>query len=110
MAPQAPGSKKKLAQFAKRGTRTAGHRPCYADLFDAQQVIREGHDFSSQQELANANNGVQSADPMVIRLIQEALRDLEMLERTGQLPCGLSYSDLPAYKVALYRAYWQHNA
>jgi len=47
---------------------------------------------------------------MVIRLIQEALRDLEMLERTGQLPCGLSYSDLPAYKVALYRAYWQHNA
>jgi len=42
----------------------------------------------------------------VVRLIQEALRDLEMLDRTGQLPGGLSYSDLPAYKVALYRAYW----
>ncbi len=77
-----------------------------ADLFDAGQVIREGHDFTTQQELANANDGVQSADPLVIRLIQETLRDLEMLDRTGQLPGGLSYSDLPAYKVALYRAYW----
>jgi len=46
----------------------------------------------------------------VVRLIQEALRDLQMFERTGQLPGGASYSELPAYKVALYRAYWQHSA
>ncbi len=81
--------------------------PCYVDLFEPGQRIREGHDFHSQEQLASVRQPVQRADPLVMRLVQEALRDMAMLERTGQLPHDAAYSELPAYKVALYQAYWQ---
>ncbi len=66
--------------------------------------MREGHDFNNQQQLACVSRELQTADASVMRLVQETLRDMQMLQQTGQLPHDAAYSDLPAYKVALYRA------
>ena len=86
---------------------SANERPCYVDLFEPEQRIREGHDFNDQAQLACVRQEVQTADGPVMRLVQEVLRDMAMFERTGQLPHDAAYSELPAYKVVLYRAYWQ---
>lgn len=67
--------------------------------------MREGHDFRTQDELTAEKLPLQRANPIVMQLVLDTLQDMEMLAITGQLPGGQSYSDLPAWKVALYRAY-----
>jgi len=96
------GCKKKLAQLGRQGRQVY-----YADLFTPQQTLCEGHDFDTQQQLRSIEPVLQTANPFSLRLIIQTLRDIEMLRHTGQLPGGLPYSHQPAYKVALYRAYWQ---
>lgn len=86
----------------------------YGDLCDSAHALREGRDFTDQQQLAEAIPGHALGDGgltscAVMRLVQMTLRDLQMHERTGQLPGGLPYSRLPAWQVELYRAWWQES-
>lgn len=48
---------------------------------------------------------LQQANPAVMQMLLDTLRDMEMLTITGQLPGNQPYTSLPAWKVELYRAY-----
>ncbi len=99
----------------------------YADLRETARpvpagpcALREGRDFATQQELAQALSTMPPTDReqppgsaicgALMRLVQMTVRDMQMHERTGQLPGGLPYSSLPAWRVQLYRAWWQEPA
>jgi len=76
----------------------------------ARASLREGHDFHSQQQLQRlrpATSTVYRVQPLVARLTAAILHELQMFERTGQLPGGVPWSEHPAWRVELWEAFWE---
>lgn len=82
-----------------------------ADDLPAPTVrVREGVDFTDPREAAallEAERPVAVRAPAWALMTVTALRELWRHEITGQLPGGRACTEQPAWKVALWEAYWQ---
>ncbi len=84
----------------------------------ATAQLREGHDFSNQEQLRRLQPPADisppprriagtAAEARAAQLAAAVLDELRMFEYTGLLPGGRSWSDQPAWRVELWRAYWE---
>jgi len=82
-----------------------------ADELRAPTVrVREGVDFTDPREAAallGTEKPVAVRVPTWALMTMAALRELWRHEATGQLPGGRACTEQPAWKVALWEAYWQ---
>ncbi len=72
--------------------------------------VREGVDFTDPREAAallGTEKPVAVRVPTWALMTMAALRELWRHEATGQLPGGRACTEQPAWKVALWEAYWQ---
>ena len=100
-----------------------------ATLFEACDVAderggtpwREGHEFRDQEQLpasvrraavtapvAGATTPVAGAN--VVRLVRQVVRELLLMEVTGQMPGGKDWCSQPWWRVSLWEAFWQGHA
>lgn len=75
--------------------------------------LREGQDFYTQQQwgLLQPTETIRyRVQPLVAQLSAALLRELHMLQQTGQLPGDVSWSQQPAWRVELWESFWQTQA
>ena len=68
---------------------------------------REGHEFSSQAEAANATpEEMRVRVPRWVWLVMETLREMRLTDATGHLADGKPLGEQAAWKVELWEAFW----
>lgn len=74
--------------------------------------LREGVDFVAAEEAARLLAARSTVETIALRvpgwalMVMATLRELRLLEATGQLPGGVAYSRQPAWKVELWESWW----
>jgi len=93
-----------------------------AALFGARDVavdcdgtrLREGHEFRDQEQVPacvqEAAVTVPVAGANVVRLVRQVVRELLLMEVTGQMPGGKDWCSQPWWRVSLWEAFWQGHA
>ncbi len=84
----------------------------------ATKQLREGHDFRDQQQLGELLPRLQTSSPhsdkapnstrlLAAKLTAAVLDELQMFDYTGLLPGPGGWSQQPAWRIELWRTYWQ---
>ncbi len=71
--------------------------------------VREGWDFSKQEDVQRIVNGpalLRRVNGIQLKLVQSILEEVSLIGRTGQLPDDVPWSEQPAWRLDLWEYTW----
>ena len=114
-------AKKELGEAGK-SVALSGQVDLRTMLFAARELVeqcegatlREGHEFYDQEQVPAWAQGDAKIAPVgganVVRLVRQVVRELLIMEITGQMPGGRDWCRQPWWRVGLWEAFWQGHA
>jgi hypothetical protein len=76
--------------------------------------LREGHEFRDQGQIPSDAQGggtvVPVVGPAAVRLVKQVVRELLLIDVTGQMPGGKDWGSQPWWRVDLWEAFWRGRA